>query len=88
MKTKTQKRTGIKAKVKFYLWLVSIGADLKDFDPENMEIHEIPPKQKSSFKGRAEQIKAEHNYIFKMREQDFLQGHPDLSTLTFNRKIA
>lgn len=88
MKTKTQKRTGIKAKVKFYLWLVSIGADLKNFDPENMEIHEIPPKQKSSFKARAKQVKAEHNYIFKMREQDFLQGHPDLSTLTFNSKIA
>jgi len=87
MKTKT-KRTGIKAKVKFYLWLVSIGADLKNFDPENIEIHELAPKQKSSFKNRASEVKEKFNYIFKMREQDFMQDYPNLENLTFNRKIA
>jgi hypothetical protein len=60
---KTPKRN-IKAKIKFYLWLVSIGADLKNFDPNNLEIDEIAPKQKSSFKKRSQQIKEMYNYKF------------------------
>ena len=87
MKTKT-KRTGIKAKVKFYLWLVSIGADLKNFDPENIEIHELAEKKKSSFKANPQETKKRFNHIFKMREQDFIQDYPNLDNLTFNRKIA
>jgi len=88
MKPKTKKRTGIKAKIKFYLWLVSIGTDLKNFEPENIEIHEIPARQKSSFKKRSQEIKEKFNYIFKMREQDFLGDYKQLETLTFERKTA
>ena len=78
----------IKAKIKFYLWLVSIGTDLKNFDPAIIEIHELTPKQKSSFKSRAKEVKERFNYTFKMREQDFMQDYPNLDNLTFNRKIA
>jgi len=87
MKPKTKKRTGIKAKIKFYLWLVSIGTDLKNFEPENIEIHEIAT-HKSSFKQRANEIKAKFNHHFKMREQDFLGDYKQLENLTFERKTA
>jgi len=88
MKPKTKKRTGIKAKIKFYLWLVSIGTDLKNFEPENIEIHEIAENTKSSFKKRSAEIKSKFNYIFKMREQDFLGDYKQLENLTFERKTA
>jgi len=58
-------KRNIKAKIKFYLWLVSIGADLKNFDPANLEIDEIAPRQKSSFKKRSHYIKEKYNYQFK-----------------------
>ena len=88
MKTNKLKPANIKAKTKFYFWLMSIGADLQSFDPANLQIHEIPPRQKSSFKKRAAEIKAKFNYNFKMREQDFIADFPNLENLTFNRKIA
>jgi len=90
MKTKTKTRTGIKAKVKFYSWLVSIGADLKNFEPENIQIHEIPAKRKSSFKNRGPEIKAKFNHRFKLDHlrQDFLQGFPDIESVLFERKTA
>jgi len=87
MKPKTKKRTGIKAKIKFYLWLVSIGTDLKNFEPENIEIHEIAT-HKSSFKQRANEIKAKFNYSFKIREQNWLGEYPNIESLTFERKTA
>jgi len=87
MKPKTKKRTGIKAKIKFYLWLVSIGTDLKNFEPENIEIHEIAT-HKSSFKKRAAEIKAKFNHHFKIREQNWLGEYPNIETLTFERKTA
>jgi len=88
MKPKTKKRTGIKAKIKFYLWLVSIGTDLKNFEPENIEIHEIAENTKSSFKKRAAEIKAKFNYSFKIREQNWLGEYPNIETLTFEHKTA
>ena len=57
-------RHNIKAKLKFYLWLVSNGCDVKNFDPANLQIHEIPPRQKSSFKKRAGEIKQKYNHVF------------------------
>lgn len=57
-------RHNIKAKLKFYLWLVSNGCDVKNFDPANLQIHEIPPRQKSSFKKRADEIKQKYNHVF------------------------
>jgi len=80
--------TNIKSKIKFYLWLVSIGVDVKNFDPANLQIHEIPSRQKSSFKKRAAEIKAKFNHQFKMREQDFLGDYPNIESLTFERKTA
>jgi len=89
MKTKT-KNTGIRAKVKFYLWLVSIGADLKNFEPENIQIHEIPAKRKSSFKNRSTQIKEKYNHRFKLdhTSEDLLAGYPNIELITFERKTA
>jgi len=89
MKTKT-KNTGIRAKVKFYLWLVSIGADLKNFEPENIQIHEIPAKRKSSFKNRGPEIKAKFNHRFKLdrTSDDLLLSHPNIELITFERKTA
>lgn len=60
-------KRNIRAKIKFYLWLVSIGADLKNFDPNNLEIDEIAPKQKSSFKKRSQYVKENFNYKFQQR---------------------
>ena len=57
-------RHNIKAKLKFYLWLVSNGCDVKNFDPANLQIHEIPPRQKSSFKKRSQYIKETYNHKF------------------------
>jgi hypothetical protein len=90
MKTKTKNRTGIKAKVKFYSWLVSIGADLKNFEPENIEIHELPKRKKSSFKNRSAQIKAKYNHRFKLDHisDDLLSSHPNIELITFERKTA
>jgi len=89
MKTKT-KNTGIRAKVKFYLWLVSIGADLKNFEPENIQIHEIPAKRKSSFKNRSAQVKEKYNHRFKLNHlsDDLLSSHPNIENLIFERKTA
>jgi hypothetical protein len=85
MKTKTKTRTGIKAKIKFYSWPVSIGADLKNFEPENIEIHELPKRKKSSFKNRSAQIKAKYNHRFKLNHtsDDLLNSYPDIGTLEF-----
>jgi len=91
MKTKTKQRTvGIKAKVKFYLWLVSIGADLKNFEPENIQIHEIPAKRKSSFKNRSAQVKEKYNHRFKLDHlnDNFLADYPNIESITFERKTA
>jgi hypothetical protein len=90
MKTKTKTRTGIKAKVKFYSWLVSIGADLKNFEPENIEIHETPAKRKSSFKKNPAQIKEKYNHRFKLDHlsDDLLSDYPNINLLTFERKTA
>jgi hypothetical protein len=63
-------KKNIKAKIKFYLWLVSIGADLKDFDPANLQIEEIPGPRKSSFKNKASEIKEKHNYKFANLRQE------------------
>jgi len=89
MKTKT-KNTGIRAKVKFYLWLVSIGADLKNFEPENIQIHEIPAKTKSSFKNRSNEVKEKYNHRFKLDHlnDNFLAGFPNIHSITFERKTA
>ena len=81
-------KTNIRSKIKFYLWLVSIGADVKNFNPDNIEIHEIPCKQKSSFKKRAAEIKEKYNHFFKFREQDIFKDYPNIESITFNRKIA
>lgn len=86
MKTNKINPANIKAKIKFYLWLVSIGTDLKNFDPGNLQIHEIPPRQKSSFKKRAAEIKQKYNHVFKMREQDLFKDYLSIENLIFNRK--
>ena len=88
MNTNKLQPANIKAKIKFYFWLVSIGSDLRYFDPANLQIHEIPPKQKSSFKKRAAEIKEKYNYNFKMKEQDIYKHFPNIENLTFNRKTA
>jgi len=89
MKTKT-KNIGIRAKVKFYLWLVSIGADLKNFEPENIQIHEIPVKRKSSFKNRSAQVKEKYNHRFKLdhTSDNLLASYPNINSITFERKTA
>ena len=81
-------KTNIRSKIKFYLWLVSIGADVKNFNPDNVEIHELPIKQKSSFKKRAAEIKEKYNHVFKFREQNIFKDYPNIENITFNRKIA
>lgn len=81
-------RTSITAKIKFYFWLVSIGADVKDFESSKIEIHQLPAKRKSSFKKRATEIKEKYNYNFKFREQDWIGSYPNIESLTFNRKTA
>jgi hypothetical protein len=89
MKINKLQPANIKAKIKFYLWLVSIGCDVRDFDPSNLQIHEIPPKQKSSFKKRSQEIKQKYNHIFAIkREENFLESYPNIENLTFNRKTT
>ena len=89
MNTNKLPRKSINAKIKFYYWLVSIVCDLKDFDPSNLQIHEIPPKQKSSFKKRASEIKNKYNHVFATkREDNFLKEYPNIESITFNRKTA
>jgi hypothetical protein len=89
MKTNKLQPANIKAKIKFYLWLVSIGSDLRYFDPSNLQIHEIPPKQKSSFKKRSQEIKQKYNHVFATKkEENFLSEYPNIESITFNRKIA
>lgn len=93
MKPKTknrQRETGFKAKVKFYFWLVSIGADVRDFNPDNLQIHEIPPRRKSTFKKRVSEIKAKYNHRFKLDHlnDNFLENYPNIESITFERKTA
>lgn len=53
---------GIRAKIKFYYWCKSIGIDLKDFDPMNIDFS--GPLKVSSFKKNPEATKAKYNHVF------------------------
>ena len=57
------KTTQIKHIGKVYNWMAKQGIDLKDFEPSNYQI-EPKPKQISSFKKRAEQVKDSFNHKF------------------------
>jgi hypothetical protein len=89
MKTKT-KNTGIRAKQKFYDYCVKVGIDLRYLDVHNLQIGEIPPKRKSSFKNRSAQVKQKHNYRFKLdhTSDNLLASYPNIELITFERKTA
>lgn len=52
--------------IKFYNYCVSIGMDLKHFDPNNI-IFEETRKKVSSFKKNPAETKAKYNYVFAPR---------------------
>lgn len=79
------KKQGIRKKVKFYNWAVKQGLDLKNFEPENLNF-DPPIKPKSSFKKRSQFIKETYNYVFRMREQNFIGTFLNIETLTFVKK--
>jgi len=84
-KTKRKPNT-IRAKQKFYDFCVRTGIDLKNLDVHNLQIHEIPPKRKSTFKNRSAEIKSKFNYTFKTLHQDFMCNYPNINNLTFIKK--
>lgn len=86
MKTNTKKRTGIRSKQKFYSWLVLLGGDVANFDPEGINF-DIPILA-SSFKKRAQEIKEKHNYKFSDYADLFLTNYPNIEKLTFVTKSA
>ena len=51
-----------------------------------MKLVKLPISQESSFKNRKEEVKQKHNYTFKIKEQDFLNGFPNIELLTFEPK--
>ena len=79
-----QKRTGIRAKQRFYNWAVKHGLDLKNFEPERIEFEGV--NHTGTFKSRAEQIKEKFNHVFKFREQDFIKDYPNIEILQFVKK--
>ena len=42
-----------------------------------------PVSKENTFKQRASEVKAKFNYVFKSREQDFLNGFPNLENVNF-----
>ena len=58
----TRKKPGIRAKIKFYMWCVSRGIDLKHFDPHRIEFE--PVKRLFSFYKDKEGTKKRFNYRF------------------------
>jgi hypothetical protein len=80
MSTKT-KQTGIRKKQKFYNWCVKNGLDVSKIEVERINFEANKPE--SSFKKRASEVKATLNYIFKFREQDFLNDFPNVESIDF-----
>mgnify|MGYP003442602641 FL=1 len=58
----TRKKPGIRAKVKFYMWCIAKGIDLKYFDPHSIEFE--PTKRVFSFYKDKQGTKDKYNYIF------------------------
>ena len=82
-KTKRKPNT-IRAKQKFYEFCVKAGIDVSSFDVANLQIHEIPPKRKSTLKNRAAEIKAKFNHVFKPRLN--FENYPNIEKLSFEPK--
>lgn len=81
---KTKRQNTIRAKQKFYDYCVRVGIDLKNLDVANLQIHEIPPKRKSTFKQRATEIKAKFNHVFKPKLN--FDNYPNIEKISFEPK--
>lgn len=75
----------IRAKQRYYNWCVEHGFNVVHFDLERMNF-DLPKKHKSSFKKRAAEVKEKFNHTFKFREQDFLNGYPNIENVQFVKK--
>lgn len=94
-KQKSENKNAINIDVKYGYWTIN-GKDLKacSIAKKNlfaqfvkMKLVKLPiPGTQSSFKKRAAEIKQKFNYVFKMREQNFIGTFPNIETLTFVKK--
>lgn len=81
---KTKRKTNtIREKRRFYNFCVKIGIDVASFEVANLQIHEIPPRPKSTFKQRASEIKQRFNHVFKT--QNPIENYPNIESIKFER---
>jgi len=94
-KQKSENKNAINIDVKSGYWTIN-GKDLKECSIAKknlfaqfvkMKLVKLPiPGTQSSFKKRSQFIKETYNYVFKMREQNFIGTFPNIETLTFVKK--
>jgi len=84
---KTKRKTNtIREKRRFYNFCVKIGIDVASFEVANLQIHEIPPRPKSTLKNRASEIKETYNYKFSNSIEKCFSDFPNIENLLFVKK--